>query len=134
VNVTSSASEWSRISSSPFGQNVEVFSVTGQVLAIELMRKSEVFKRFTVNYWRDIQKKEVDFVIKDGIRTRQLIQVTYASSKETIKDREIKNLLVASAELKCSDLLVITWDYEAEEKVKGRKIKFVPLWKWLLNI
>ncbi len=32
VNVTSSTSEWPQISSSPFGQNVEFFSVTGQPL------------------------------------------------------------------------------------------------------
>ena len=103
-------------------------------VAIELMRRSEVFKKFTVNYWRNIQKKEVDFVIKDGIRVSQLIQVTYASSKETIKDREIKNLLIASAELRCNNLLVITWDYEAEERIKGKKIRFIPLWKWLLDV
>jgi len=24
-------------------------------------------------------------------------------------------------------------DYEAEEKIKGKKIKFVPLWKWLME-
>ena len=28
---------------------------------------------------------------------------------------------------------VITWDYEKQERIKGRKIKFVPLWKWLLG-
>jgi len=26
------------------------------------------------------------------------------------------------------------WDYEAEEDFKGKKIKFRPLWKWLVNI
>jgi predicted AAA+ superfamily ATPase len=28
---------------------------------------------------------------------------------------------------------VITEDYEAEEKIKGRKIIFTPFWKWLLS-
>ena len=51
-----------------------------------------------------------------------------------MNDREISNLIVASKELHCNNLLVITWDYEAEEKVKGKKIKFVPLWNWLLNL
>ena len=117
-----------------FRSSENIGKLMENTVAIELVRRSEFFKRFTVNYWRNVQKKEVDFVIKDGIRVRQLIQVTYASSKETIKNREIENLLVASSELKCSDLLVITWDYEAMETVKGKKIKFIPLWKWLLNL
>jgi len=28
--------------------------------------------------------------------------------------------------------LVITDDYEAEEDIKGKKIEYIPLWKWLL--
>ena len=78
--------------------------------------------------------KEVDFVIKEGLKVKQLIQVTYVSSRNEIKKREIKALLKASEELKCKDLLMITWDYEGEEEIKGKKIKFKPLWKWLLKM
>jgi len=46
----------------------------------------------------------------------------------------LKALIKASKELKSEDLLVITWDYEAEEEFKGKRIKFIPLWKWLLLI
>jgi len=42
-------------------------------------------------------------------------------------------LIKASEELKCKNLLVITWDYEDEIKVKNKKIVFKPLWKWLLE-
>jgi hypothetical protein len=48
------------------------------------------------------------------------------------KEREVKSLLQASKELKCNDLLVITDDHEGEEMIKRKKIKFIPLWKWLL--
>jgi predicted AAA+ superfamily ATPase len=41
--------------------------------------------------------------------------------------------LKASKELECDDLLVITWDHKGEEDFKGKKIEFVPLWKWLLG-
>ena len=54
--------------------------------------------------------------------------------QEMIEQRELRALVKASELLKCKDLLVITWDYEAEEEFKGRKIKFIPLWKWLLNL
>ena len=66
------------------------------------------------------------------IRDR-LIQVTYAAARDEIEKREIKSLLKASQELKCKNLLVITWEYEDEEKIDGKKIKFIPLWKWLLQ-
>lgn len=84
-------------------------------------------------YFRDYQQNEVDFVIKDGLRIKQLIQVTYASGRDEIREREIKALVKASDLLKCKNLLCITWDYEDEEKIKGKKIKFLPLWKWLLK-
>jgi hypothetical protein len=49
------------------------------------------------------------------------------------KEREIKSLIKASEELKCNNLLIITWDEEGEEKIKGKKIIYKPLWKWLLS-
>jgi predicted AAA+ superfamily ATPase len=76
---------------------------------------------------------EVDFVLKEGLKIKQLIQVTYASSKDEIEKREIKSLIKASELLKCKNLLVITWDYEDELKVENKKIVFKPLWKWLLS-
>ena len=76
----------------------------------------------------------MDFLLRKGKSVTILIQVSYINNKMEIKEREIKNLLSASKELYCSNLLIITWDYEAEEKINGKKIKFIPLWKWLLNL
>jgi len=45
----------------------------------------------------------------------------------------LKKLKKASNLLDCKDLLCITWDYEEELKEDGKTIKFIPLWKWLLN-
>ncbi len=96
----------------------------------------ELKRRQTQNdklYYSDIGD-EIDFVKVEKNKVSDLIQVTYASNKNEIKEREIENLLSGSIKLNCNDLLVITWDYEAEEKVKGKKIRFVPLWKWLLDV
>ena len=103
-------------------------------VAVELQRRKGPDTLTEVYYWKDHQQNEVDFVIKYGRRIRQLIQVTYAQNKDGIKEREIKSLIKASQELKCNNLLVITWDYEKEEKHKNKIIKFVSLWRWLLNI
>ena len=87
-----------------------------------------------IYYWRDKRGREVDFVLKRGLKIERLIQVTYVSSEEEVDVREKKALLKASEELNCEDMQVITRDYEAEEEFKGKKIKFIPLWKWLVNI
>ncbi len=105
------------------------------VVAIELrIRKNYFEPDLELYYWKDHVGNEVDFVLRSKNTVKRLIQVTYASSNLDLKPRETKALLKSANELRCNDLLVITWDYEAEEKVKGKKIRFVPLWKWLLNL
>lgn len=86
-----------------------------------------------IYYWKDHQQNEVDFIVKKGKKVRQLIQVNYIQKETEIKDRQIKPLLKASGELSCNNLFVITWDYQGQSKYKGKKIEFVPLWKWLLS-
>lgn len=36
-------------------------------------------------------------------------------------------------EFQLKEGLIITEDYEEEEKIKNKKIKFMPLWKWLIE-
>ncbi len=84
-------------------------------------------------YYRSSDGKEVDYVLKEGQKIEQLIQVCYDIENYLTKEREIKGLFKASRELKCSNLLVITWDYEYEETIDDKKIFYQPLWKWLLK-
>jgi len=85
-------------------------------------------------YWKDAQHREVDFVLKQGMKVRQLIQVCYDISKSDTREREMKALLKAGKELKCRNLSVITGDYEGDEEIKGKRVRFLPLWKWLLGV
>ena len=121
-------------------RNAVSFSFSGDfgriyetVVAIELRRRNK-----DIYYWKNPQQEEVDFVIKRGQKIEQLIQVCYDLKDIDTKKREIRSLIKASRELACNTLLVLTQDYEAEEKTDWfdirRKIKFVPLWKWLLII
>jgi len=77
--------------------------------------------------------KEVDFIIKKAVKVEQLIQVCYSLDDLKTKEREIRALIEAGKELDCKDLIVISWDYEAEDVFKGERIKFIPLWKWLIH-
>lgn len=111
----------------------DVGRVYENTVAVELIRR--FFPKPTIKtfYWKNSRGQEVDFVIKEGLKIKQLIQVCFKIEDEETKSREIKALLEASLELKCNDTLVITSDYEAGERIKGRKIRFIPLWKWLLT-
>ncbi|RLI94820.1 MAG: AAA family ATPase [Candidatus Altiarchaeales archaeon] len=99
---------------------------------LELKRKESKGEISSIFYWRDYQQREVDFVIKEGLNVKQLIQVCYSLEDFDTRKREIKALLKASRDLKCKDLLVLTWDEEYTIEEKGKKIKVLPLWKWLI--
>ncbi|RLJ03428.1 MAG: ATPase [Candidatus Aenigmatarchaeota archaeon] len=84
-------------------------------------------------YWRDPYQREVDFVVKDGRRVRELIQVCYDISDPNTKRREEKSLIRGGKELGCRNLSIITWDYEGEERIGGKRIGYIPLWKWIFR-
>lgn len=93
-------------------------------------------KGFEINkniFYYSLNSGEVDFLVKEK-KGLTLIQACYDISNYQTKERELKSLVKASKILKPRNLLVITVDYEGIETIKGRKIKFVPLWKWLLEV
>jgi hypothetical protein len=101
------------------------------------LKRMEVDGSAEIYYWKSRQQEEVDFVVKEGREIKQLIQVCHDVGELEVKKREERALLKAGKELKCKNLLIITGDHEAEEEaewygIKG-KIKYTPLWKWLLN-
>lgn len=49
-------------------------------------------------------------------------------------EREVNGLLEAMDAFKLKEGLIITEDREDEERIEGRKIVYMPLWKWLLNV
>jgi predicted AAA+ superfamily ATPase len=97
---------------------------------MELIRRN--FSTDNSLFYFDSQK-EVDFVLKEEGKIARLIQVCYDIDDFKTKERELSALAKAGDELKCNDMVVITYDYENAEDYKGREIKFVPLWKWLIE-
>ncbi|MCQ5363285.1 MAG: ATPase, partial [Candidatus Methanomethylicia archaeon] len=65
---------------------------------------------------------------------KELIQVSYLSGRDEVEKKKVRALVSASKELRCKNLIFITWDYEDEVEVDGLKLVFRPLWKWLLDI
>jgi hypothetical protein len=89
-------------------------------------RQKEVYFYTQPNY-------EVDFLIKEGLKIKQLIQVCFSLADNDTKKREIRALQKASDKLKCDNLVIITWDQEGSEAKDSKEIRFIPLWKWLLR-
>lgn len=84
-------------------------------------------------YYKTRNAKEVDFILREGLNIKTLIQVVYRIDEMGTKQREVKALLEASDELRCDDLVILTWDFEGEEVYDEKKINFVPLWRWLVK-
>lgn len=113
--------------SSNFGRLYE------NTVAVELKRKNK-----ECYYWKNIEKEEVDFVVANNGKIDQLIQVSYDISDSDTKKREIRALLKASKALKCTNLLVINKEYSGQEDLEWfgikRKVVFISLWKWLMQV
>jgi len=98
---------------------------------LELKRK--ISQNQEINYWKNKQGIETDFVIREGLKIKEIIQVVYELKEEKTKEREIKGLVVCAKEFGFKKGTIITKDYEAIKTFDGVKIKFIPLWKWLLK-
>lgn len=99
---------------------------------VEILRRGYSLNR-DIFYYKASNGTEIDFVLRKGINIEKLIQVCYETENIEIRERELKGLIRAGEELNCDTLIVITWDYEKEEEFRGRKINFIPLWKWLIS-
>ena len=98
------------------------------LVAVEVMRRGGEFY-----YYRSVNGKEVDFVIKRGSKVDELIQVCYDINHHATRKRELTALAKTGKDLGCGHLIILTWDYEAEEKYSGEKVNFLPLWKWIIG-
>ncbi len=80
-----------------------------------------------VYYWKSEKQEEVDFVIKNSDSSLTALNVTYS---DDIDEREINALIkFKSFYIKTKEMIILTKNIEKTEN----GIKFVPLWKWLLQ-
>ena len=76
--------------------------------------------------------KECDFVVREGTRTVQCIQVTSSLSNELTYKREIEGLLDAARTYGTKDNIIITLDDDGI-KSENPQIRIIPAWRWLLS-
>lgn len=92
---------------------------------IEMKRRN-----MNIYYWKG--KGEVDFLVKEGFKIKELIQVCKEVSDKS-KTREITAISEAAKEFKLKKGKIITEDYYGKEKMYNIEIEFIPLWFWLLQ-
>ncbi|NJE49852.1 ATP-binding protein [Thermococcus sp. 9N3] len=84
-------------------------------------------------YFKDERGREVDFVVvEDGI-VSGLIQVSYSIDEPETFEREVSALMSASEKLDCDSLAIINWERDDTIEVEGKKVRLLPLWKFLLG-
>jgi len=113
-----------------FSQNLG--KLAENIVFLELKRKALFYPDLEFYYWKDERHREVDFLIKEKLKVNKLLQVCWNIEDKETRKREIESLIKAMREFKLNEGLIINEDYEGEEKIKGKEIKFIPLWKWLL--
>ncbi len=101
------------------------------VVLLKLKRKLP--QNQEINYWKKPNGAECDFVIREGLDIKKLIQVVYEIKDEKTRKREINGIMECAKEFGLDEGLIITKDYEGMEKIQNKKIKYIPLWKWLLE-
>ena len=131
-------SQYSR--KSYFGDLGFLYAISGRVdwgrlyenaVFLELKRKN--ISTIDLNYWKNPEGKEVDFILREGTKTKEIIQVVYDLMDKKTVEREVESLKACAKALKVKKGLIITKDVEKVEEESGLVISYVPLWKWLLK-
>ena len=94
-------------------------------VAIELFRRQE-----EAFYYKG--KQECDFIVKQGTKPTQAIQVCWTLN-EWNQDRELSGLVDAMTEFGIKRGMILTYDQDTTLKHKGFSIAVHPVWKWLLH-
>lgn len=98
------------------------------IVLTHLIRKCQ-YEGWDVYYLKE-RSGECDFVVCDGGRVLQCIQVSYDISSDKTLKREVNGLLLANRQTKCENLLLLT-DHKFDDIEKdGHHISVRPVYEW----
>jgi len=99
------------------------------IVFLEMRRRN-----LEVYYWKSQEGYEVDFVIKEGQRVAELIQVAWDVRNDATRKREERALESAMEELNVDSGMILNEDEEKSLEKNGKIIKYMPMWKWLTQV
>ena len=95
---------------------------------LELLRREK-----EIYYWKTRNGYEVDFVVIENLKVKELMQVVWNISDKKSLRREERALLKAMEEFNLNEGLILTKDYSERKEVKGNEILYKPAWLWMLE-
>ncbi len=78
-------------------------------------------------------QKECDFIIREGNRIIEAIQVTTRFFDEEVKKREINGLVEAMIAYNLREGLILTENEQDTIKMDGFQMTVLPIWRWLIR-
>jgi predicted AAA+ superfamily ATPase len=121
------------LASSAFQTSENKGRLLENLVFLELLRRNNKVGD-NIFYYRSRNNRETDFVVREKFHVKQLIQVCYDMTGKKTEKREIDSIIECAGELKCDDLLIITWDQEGITEKDGKTIRVVPYYKWCLSL
>ena len=116
-----------KISNSPdYGHLLE------NAVFIELVRRG-FEPNMNLFYYVTAGGYEVDFLTRIGVQNDELIQVAWTMHEQKTRDRELRALAQASAELRVKKIRILTWDHADEIRIGDVKLVIQPVRQWLLE-
>jgi len=102
------------------------------IVFLEFLRGRE-----DIYYWKDKEGKEVDFIVKEGLKIKQAFQVCYDTAEPEVKARETKALIKGLKIFELKQGVILTENYKGREEMvkRGKKYSIIykPLLEWLLE-
>ena len=86
-----------------------------------------------IYYYKTKNNLEVDFLVREKQKNKQLIQVCWDLKNDKTRKREVKALVEAMHELKMNSAIIITRNESEKIIIDKKEITVVPVWKWLLD-
>lgn len=98
---------------------------------LENMVYIELRRRGGEVFYHNSGNAECDFVVRDGFRVVQAIQVCYLLDGFDTRERELRGIQDAMNAYQLSEGTIITNTHEEEMKYGDKTIHILPAWKWL---
>lgn len=102
------------------------------IVYIELLRRNRPINR-DIYYYKSADGYEADFVVCRNNVVEEIYQVSYDISKEKTRKRELRGLVTASQETRCTNLFLITDFHREEVIINDKLIKILPAYEWLIK-
>jgi hypothetical protein len=103
------------------------------LVMMELVRRAKLETGVKIFYHRTSTNKEIDFLVFEKDRVRELIQVCVDLEDQKTRRREEEALIDAMKEFDLNRGIIITENDESSGGVDDIMIVRKPIWKWLLE-